>query len=163
MKRRWLKRYMEAARLAASWSKDPSTGVGCRIVTPDYLPVSEGFNGFPRSWEHDDAYLHHRADKYSAIIHAELNAILFARQDLTGCLMITYPLPPCSRCAAVIRQSGIAEVHSPDLGWASQSEQERLHRAMRFDLTLKIFSNRVNIHLYDRRTFAELTLEEAKL
>ena len=45
---KWDSRFMDLARLVASWSKDPSTQVGAVIVDQDKRIVSTGVNGFPR-------------------------------------------------------------------------------------------------------------------
>ena len=42
--------------------------------------------------------------------HAEMNAILSARQPLEGCTLYVVPFMPCSNCGAVIVQSGIKRV-----------------------------------------------------
>lgn len=47
------------------------------------------------------------------IVHGEINAIIFAHRDLSGCKLYTHPFLPCSRCAAVVIQSGITECHAP--------------------------------------------------
>ena len=51
-------------------------------------------------------------EKYEKIIHAEVNGILAAKQDLTGCALYVWPMPPCSRCMTVIIQAGISRVVS---------------------------------------------------
>ena len=51
--------------------------------------------------------------KYARVVHAELNAILHAREPLTGYTMYTWPPgfgPSCDRCSAHIIQSGITRV-----------------------------------------------------
>lgn len=97
---------MDLASLVAGWSKDPSTQVGAVIVDADKRIVSAGFNGFPRGVE-DEAV--DRDVKLMRTIHAEENALLFARRDVTG--MTAYVTrPPCARCAAKLVQSGISRV-----------------------------------------------------
>ena len=36
------------------------------------------------------------------MIHAEVNAILFAAQPLHGCSIYVWPMAPCARCAGLI-------------------------------------------------------------
>lgn len=70
--------------------------------------VSLGFNGFP-SGVHDDERLEDRDTKLAHTVHAEVNAILYAKRDLKGCtLYVTHP--PCPNCAGVIIQSGVSKV-----------------------------------------------------
>lgn len=107
----WDERFIKLAEHVASWSKDPSTKVGAVIVDSGRRVVSTGYNGFPMGVK-DDSRLSDREKKLEIIIHGEINAILFARRDLSGCTLYTYPFMPCSRCAAMVIQSGIARVVS---------------------------------------------------
>lgn len=100
---------MDMAELVAGWSKDPSTKVGAVIVSPDNYVVSVGFNGFPRGI-HDNDRLNQRGTKYMNIVHAEMNALMFANRSVEGCTLYTYPFQPCSQCAACIIQSGIKKI-----------------------------------------------------
>jgi len=108
----WKQRFLGLAEHVAGWSKDPSTKVGAVIVDEQNRVVSFGFNGFPRGIA-DDGRLHDRPVKYETIVHAEANALLFARRSVEGCAVYTWPLPPCSRCAGLLIQAGIAAVVSP--------------------------------------------------
>lgn len=105
--RKWDKRYLKLAKLVASWSKDPSTKCGAVIVNEDNEIVSIGFNGFPRKVDDNELRLENRYVKYKFMVHAERNALLFARQSLKGCTIYTWPLQACSECAAMIVQAGI--------------------------------------------------------
>ncbi|MBT3308459.1 MAG: dCMP deaminase family protein [Gammaproteobacteria bacterium] len=105
---KWDRRFLGLAAHVSAWSKDPSTQVGS-VVTNDKRVVSLGFNGFPQGMS-DDHRLHDRETKYSLVLHAEENALLFSGADLRGSTIYVYPLPPCSRCAAKIIQSGITRV-----------------------------------------------------
>jgi dCMP deaminase len=103
---KWDQRFLGLAAHVAQWSKDPSTQVGAVIVDEKNRVVSLGFNGFPRGVEDRDMP---REQKLLRTIHAEVNALLFARQDVEGCTMyVTHP--PCAQCAAKIVQAGIKEV-----------------------------------------------------
>ena len=107
--RKWDRRFLEMAELVATWSKDPSTQVGAVIVDIDNRIVSTGFNGFPRGClDHADT-LGDRERKLLRTIHAEDNALLFARRDVTG-MTLYVTRPPCARCAAKVVQAGIAKV-----------------------------------------------------
>ncbi len=100
---KWDQRFLGLAAHVAQWSKDPSTQVGAVIVDEKNRVVSLGFNGFPRGVEDRDMP---REQKLLRTIHAEVNALLFARQDVEGCTMyVTHP--PCAQCAAKIVQAGI--------------------------------------------------------
>ena len=108
----WDYRFYDLACEVSTWSKDPSTKVGAVIVDNSQRIVSTGYNGFPKGIADDDRLLD-RELKNEMIIHGEMNAILFAHRDLTGCTIYTTPLLPCSRCAVIVIQSGIKRVVSP--------------------------------------------------
>lgn len=115
MASKWDIRFIELARHLASWSKDPSTKVGCVVVGPDREIRSTGFNGFPRGIEDTGDRLDDRAQKYPLICHAEENAIMHAARigvALKGCVAyVTWP--PCTRCARSLVQAGVEEVAFP--------------------------------------------------
>lgn len=104
---KWDRRFLDLAGQVSTWSKDPSTKVGAVIVRPDRTIASLGYNGFPRGT--NDTY-QDRPHKLLRTVHAEMNAILSAREPLHGYILYVTPLCPCANCAAAIVQSGIAEV-----------------------------------------------------
>ena len=108
----WDDRFIGLAKLVGSWSKDPSTKVGAVIVDNNKRIVSIGFNGFPKNVKDTEERLCNREDKYSIIVHAEANALMFANKSVEGCTLYTWPFQPCSRCAGLIIQSGITRVVS---------------------------------------------------
>lgn len=108
----WDNYFMMLAQAVSVKSKDPRTQVGCVIVDNDNRIISTGFNGFPVGIQDDDRLVD-RDTKLELIIHAEVNALTFARRDLTGCTLYVWPIPPCSRCAVQIIQAGIKRVVSP--------------------------------------------------
>ena len=109
----WDKRFIEQAKLIASWSKDPSTKCGCVIVDKYHRVIGQGYNGFPSGFPDDFDLWNNRETKLDLVIHAEENAILFSKRDLVGCTIYTVPMPPCSRCAGKIAQAGIRRVVAP--------------------------------------------------
>jgi len=127
---KWDKFWMEGAHHIATRSKDPSTKVGCVIVDPDLQRrVGEGFNGFPRFMSDARELYEDRATKYSRTLHAELNAVLFAKKT-EGCTAYV-TAPPCNNCALALIQSGISRVvclsPNPDLvsRWGDQFERTK--------------------------------------
>ena len=111
---KWDDRFLGLAQHIATWSKDPSTKVGAVIVDSDRRIVSVGYNGFPASVNDDAERYENRQKKYEMIIHGEINAILFANRDISGCTLYTWPFMPCSRCAAIVIQKGIKRVVAPE-------------------------------------------------
>jgi dCMP deaminase len=108
MSLKWDTRYLYLAGHISTWSKDPSTQCGA-VITDGHRIISTGFNGFPQGIK-DDERLDVRGTKYEIVLHAEQNAILFAKQDLHNCTIYSYPFQPCSRCASMLIQAGISKV-----------------------------------------------------
>jgi len=121
---KWDKYFLDVALLTAALSKDPSTKVGAVIVTPNNEIISTGFNGLPRGILDSEERLNDRELKLKLVVHAEMNAVLFAaRQGISikGCTMylcasdkskLLWGGPPCVRCSAEIIQTGLAKVVS---------------------------------------------------
>jgi len=103
---KWDVRFMQMAELVSAWSKD-ETPVGAVIVDSKNRIISVGFNGLPAGVS-DEKEIYDGSNR--VVIHAEMNAMLFAGRDLTGCTIYTAPLPTCAHCAAPIIQSGITRV-----------------------------------------------------
>lgn len=110
----WDEYFMGMAVLSALRSKDPSTQVGAVIVNEDKRVVSIGYNGMPRNiadedltWEKGEGL----NSKYLYVCHAELNAILNARNgaSLQNCTVYV-TLFPCNECTKALIQVGIKEV-----------------------------------------------------
>jgi dCMP deaminase len=100
---------MEEAEVSARQSKDPSTNVGACILRPDGTVASKGWNGFPRKIEDKPELLADREAKNRRTIHAEMNAILTAREPLHGYTLYCTHIS-CERCAVHIIQAGIERV-----------------------------------------------------
>ena len=106
---KWDRRFYRMAMEVATWSKDPDERVGCVLVSPDRRRQSCGYNGLPAGVEDTARRLTDSELKNRLSIHAELNAILNARTDLTGwTLYVTKS--PCLGCAGAAVQAGIKRV-----------------------------------------------------
>ena len=111
----WDLRFLDGARRVAGWSKDPSTRVGAIIADGSHRIVSVGFNGFPAGMADTPARYADRDDKYSRIIHAEMNALLHMRERPTPDMTVyTWPLPPCDRCVVHLLQAGLRHFVAPE-------------------------------------------------
>lgn len=115
---KWDKRFINIAKEVSTWSKDPSTKVGAVIVSPDKDIVATGYNGFPRGIHDNENDYENRELKYKKVVHAEMNAIIRSKRDLTGHTLYVYPIQCCSNCAACIIQSGIKRIVSLDTNHA---------------------------------------------
>lgn len=111
---KWDKRFLEMAAMVASWSKDPSTQTGAVIVRPDKSVASVGFNGFPSVMPDAEHHYNNREEKYSRIVHCEMNAASYAQDaSLKGYTLYTYPFLSCDRCFVYMTQLGITRFVSP--------------------------------------------------
>ena len=108
---KWHIRYLRIANEIATWSKDPSTKVGCVLVRNRRV-ISTGYNGFSKNISDSFDRLMDREQKYEITVHAEVNAITTAALhgvSTEGCIAyITFN--PCSRCASVLINAGIEAV-----------------------------------------------------
>lgn len=109
----WDEYFMGIAILSTERSKDPNTGVGACIVSPDNKILSIGYNGAPTGlsddimpWGREGETLN---TKYPYVCHSELNAILNCPTSVRGA-RVYVTLFPCNECAKAIIQSGIKEV-----------------------------------------------------
>jgi dCMP deaminase len=109
---KWDLRFLRLAQEIATWSKDPTTKVGCVIIDPERRIVGTGYNGFPKLVPDFKEYLEDKIEKRLRVIHAEMNAMQFSTGKLEGStLYCTHH--PCASCAGVIIQKGISRVVVP--------------------------------------------------
>ena len=109
------KYFIDIATGISGASKDPSTKVGCVIVSDKNTIISTGYNGFIRGC--NEAYMTwDRPMKYKLVIHSEINALNFAPQsDLTHCsAYLTHG--PCPDCLKNMLQRGIRNIYYKELG-----------------------------------------------
>ena len=131
---KWDRRWLDLAEYVSHWSKDPSTKVGT-VIAKGKRFVSLGYNGFPEGVDDSEERYKDRDLKIKIICHAEMNAIIFAQRDLSGCTIYTYPFLPCPRCAADVIQSGIRRCIAPKM---PEHLKERWGKEM--DLSVQIFN-----------------------
>lgn len=137
----WDELFIRQAMLISLKSKDPSTKVGCVIVSQDNVVLSMGFNGFPRGIHEcvtDDYNLAkfnqsrppaadgqliadrwERPAKYSWIEHAERNAVFNAARHGTKLFgakaYLNFEPYPCADCTRALIQAGIVEIIGPNI------------------------------------------------
>jgi dCMP deaminase len=100
--------YLGMAFWAASRSKDPNTQCGAFIISKENEPLGWGYNGPPKRID-DTKICWSRPKKYDYIIHAEINAINYARGELYGST-IYVTAKPCKNCMLNIVNVGIKKV-----------------------------------------------------
>jgi dCMP deaminase len=108
MSTKWDSRFLGLAAHISAWSKDPSSQVGA-VITEGNRIVSLGYNGFATGVADVPERLEDRIVKLNLTIHAEENAMIFAKRGINGCTVyVTHP--PCPRCASKLIQEEVARV-----------------------------------------------------
>lgn len=140
----WDEYFMAVAQIVKSRSKDPNTKVGACIVRNNRI-ISTGYNGFPTGCN-DDKYPWGKNDsdetknKYFYVTHAELNAIINAKQSVEDATIYT-TLFPCNECTKAIIQSGIKTViyYSVDLSTQNKIDKNKAIMDMFNDAKVKVY------------------------
>lgn len=118
--RAWDEYFIKIVEVVAEKSKDPSSKMGCVIVDENKRVVSLGYNGLVQGADESKMTLSERPMKYYFAIHSEMNAILFARRDLTGCTIYNR-VATCENCLKYALQAGIKRFVYKDLRVGSHS------------------------------------------
>ena len=105
-KMNWDEYFLAIAETVALKSKDPSSKMGCVIVDQNKRVVSLGYNGLIQGANESKMTLTERPMKYYFAIHSEMNALLFAYRDLTGCTLYNR-VATCENCLKYCLQAGI--------------------------------------------------------
>ena len=116
----WDEYFMKIAETVALKSKDPSSKMGCVIVDNNKRVVSLGYNGLLQGADESKMTLEERPMKYYFAIHSEMNALIFARRDLTGCTVYN-KVATCENCLKYCLQAGIKRFVYKDLRVHSHS------------------------------------------
>jgi dCMP deaminase len=104
----WDEYFLQLAEQVSTRSPDPSTKHGCVIVSPDRRVISTGYNGPVAGLDNAMVPLE-RPAKYNWFIHAEDNAVAFARSDLRGCIAYVTGAP-CAACFRRLLQVGVRRI-----------------------------------------------------
>lgn len=119
----WDRYFLDLAEAVSRRSPDPSTRHGCVIVDADRRVVSTGYNG-PVATLPNSLVPVSRPDKYNWFIHAEDNAVCFARCDLRGATAYVTG-QPCAACFRRLLQVGVRRVVHAGRHTHSITEAER--------------------------------------
>jgi dCMP deaminase len=104
----WDEYFLVLAEQVSRRSPDPSTKHGCVLVDQDRRVISTGYNG-PISGLPNDMVPLTRPEKYDWFIHAEDNAVAFARCDLRGATAYVTG-QPCAACFRRLLQVGVRRI-----------------------------------------------------
>lgn len=139
---KWDNRFLDLAKFISTWSKDPSTQTGAVIVRPNKVIASVGFNGFPQNMPDVQEFYDNREEKYSRIVHCEMNALLFAN-NVKGCTLYTYPFISCDRCFVHMLQAGITRFVAP------KATEEQLTRWGKSFERVRQYAKEANVELIE--------------
>ena len=114
----WDEYFMGITEEVARRSKDPSQQLGCVIVDEKHRPVSFGYNGLIQGADESKMTLSERPMKYYFVIHSEMNALLFAGRDVSGCTVYN-TVATCENCLKYCLQAGIKRFVYKELRVAS--------------------------------------------
>ncbi len=104
----WDEYFLAIAEQVSRRSPDPNTKHGCVLVDRDNRVISTGYNG-PVSGLPNDMVPLTRPEKYDWFIHAEDNAVAFARCDLRGSTAYVTGAP-CAACMRRLLQVGVRRI-----------------------------------------------------
>jgi len=108
-----IKYFKLAKHMADTFSKDPSSKVGCLLLAPDSLQIlSMGYNGFPRGVDETLPERWERPTKYEFVEHSERNCLYNACRSgtCTNNSIAVITLYPCCDCCRALIQSGIKTI-----------------------------------------------------
>ena len=125
--------FIKIAWEVASRSKEPSTRVGCVIVNEDNNIISSGCNDYVMDSNSEYA-TDEKPIRYLISIHAEMRALILARQSLKNCkVYVTHA--SCENCLKHMILAGIKEVIYDKLttnsGFINEEGQEAITRMMK--------------------------------
>jgi dCMP deaminase len=104
----WDEYFLVIAEQVSRRSPDPNTHHGCVLVDSDNRVISTGYNG-PVGGLPNDVVPLTRPEKYDWFIHAEDNAVAFARCDLRGSTAYVTGMP-CAACFRRLLQVGVKRI-----------------------------------------------------
>lgn len=124
----WDEYFLMLAEIVSRRSPDPHTKHGCVLVDRDKRVISTGYNGPVQGLPNDMVPLT-RPEKYDWFIHAEDNAVAFARCDLRGATAYITG-PPCAACFRRLLQVGVKRiVYGPrKSACISEREAQAIHK-----------------------------------
>lgn len=104
----WDRYFLELAEVVSTRSPDPNTKHGCVLVDKNNRVLSTGYNGPIQGLSHE-LIEWERPNKYLWMIHAEDNAVTFAKCDLEGSTAYITGRP-CVPCLRRLVQAGVKSI-----------------------------------------------------
>ena len=145
----WVAYFFNLSYLVSERSPDAQTKHGAVIVDKENRVVSTGYNGFPRGGP-DLLLPNIRPKKYPYIVHAEMNALLSARCDVTGFSIFVTGFP-CKSCLLHIISSGIKEIFC-----GTRTHQEDKESSIVRSVLCEVYG--VKTYLHDEGNTSQISL-----
>jgi dCMP deaminase len=103
--------FMRSVYEWASCSKDPRTHIGA-VLVKDNVPISSGFNNFPRKVVDLKSRYEDRPTKLKFILHAESNCVLNAARmgRCTENTILYTQGVPCQECMKIVINAGVIKI-----------------------------------------------------
>ncbi len=102
------KYFMDFAEKIANESDEPGTHVGCVIVDKNQNIVSTGYNHYVAD-RNSEYMTDEKPMRYLLSVHAEMNALINAKQPLTDCIVYTTHAS-CDNCLKHLISAGVKEI-----------------------------------------------------
>ncbi len=129
----WDRYFLQLAEVVSTRSPDPNTKHGCVLVDKNNRVLSTGYNG-PIQGLSNELIEWERPQKYLWMIHAEDNAVTFAKCDLEGSAAYITGRP-CVPCLRRLVQAGVKSIVFGDREAKCITEEEKI-------VTQKIIENK---------------------
>lgn len=113
MKPKWIDLALRLAEAARQTSEDKFVKVGAAVLRENGSVLGVGYNGYPPGFSLSEREALDRDYRRDYMVHAETNALAFARPGEPHLLAVTYP--PCKRCLVEAARYGIKYVVCPEI------------------------------------------------
>jgi len=112
VKPKWLDLALRLADAAKQASEDKFVKVGAAILRKDGSVLGVGYNGYPPGFSLSEEEAFERDFRRDYMVHAETNALAFARPGEPYLLAVTHP--PCKRCILEAARYGVQYIVCPE-------------------------------------------------
>lgn len=105
----WDQYFIKIAEAVSLRSPDPVYKVGAVVVSKDKRVLGTGYNGFVSGYDESSVDWLNRDSIRQHIIHAEMNAILHSKTDLSDATLYV-TLSPCKECIKLVASANITKI-----------------------------------------------------
>lgn len=113
MKPKWIDLALRLAEAARQTSEDKFVKVGAAVLRENGSVLGVGYNGYPPGFSLSEREALDRNYRRDYMVHAETNALAFARPGEPHLLAVTHP--PCKRCLVEAARYGVKYIVCPEI------------------------------------------------